>query len=39
MGDEVFPYRFRLRPEKIFRLPVEIKPLIQELGFVTNKTM
>lgn len=39
MGDEVFPYRFRLKPVKIFRQPVEIKPLIPELGSVTNKTM
>ncbi len=39
MGDEVFPYRFRLKPVKIFRQPVEIKPLIPQLGFVTNKTM
>lgn len=39
MGEEVFPYRFRLKPVKIFKEPVEIKPLIQELGFVTNKTM
>ena len=39
MGDEIFPYRFRLKPVKIFEEPVEIKPLIPELGFVTNKTM
>ena len=39
MGDEIFRYRFRLRSEKIFEEPVEIKPLIPELGFVTNKTM
>ncbi len=39
MGDEVFPFRFRLKPVKIFKEPVEIKPLIPELGFVTNKTM
>ncbi|QXO95901.1 EVE domain-containing protein [Methanospirillum purgamenti] len=39
MGDEVFPYRFRLKPVKIFKEPVELKPLIPELGFVTNKTM
>lgn len=39
MGDEVFPYRFRLRPVTIFTEPVEIKPLIPELSFVTNKTM
>ncbi|MBN1166067.1 MAG: EVE domain-containing protein [Methanospirillaceae archaeon] len=39
MGDEVFPYRFRLKPGKIFKEPVEIKPLIPTLGFVTNKIM
>ena len=39
MGEEVFPFRFRLKPVKIFKEPVEIKPLIPELGFVTNKTM
>jgi predicted RNA-binding protein len=39
MGNEVFPYRFRLKPVKIFKNPVELKPLIPELGFVTNKTM
>lgn len=39
MGDEKFPYRFRLKPVQIFKTPVELKPLIPELGFVTNKTM
>ena len=39
MGDEIFPYRFRLKPVRIFPHPVELKPLIQHLGFVTNKTM
>lgn len=39
MGNEVFPYRFRLKPVKIFKTPIELKPLIPELGFVTNKTM
>lgn len=39
MGDEIFPYRFRLKPVKIFITPIELKPLIPELGFVTNKTM
>lgn len=39
MGNEVFPYRFRLKPVKIFKNPVELKPLIPELGFITNKTM
>lgn len=39
MGDERFPYRFRLKPVRIFEKPVELKPLIPELGFVTNKKM
>ncbi|NLL09916.1 MAG: EVE domain-containing protein [Methanomicrobiales archaeon] len=39
MGDEIFPYRFKLKPEKIFKEPVEFKPLIEELMFITNKTM
>ena len=39
MGDEVLPYRFRLKPVKIFIDPIELKPLIPELGFVTNKTI
>ncbi len=39
MGEEVFPYRFRLKLGKMFKQPVEIKPLIPELGFILNKTM
>lgn len=39
MGDEVFPYRMKLKPIKIFREPVEFKPLIPKLSFITNKTM
>ncbi len=39
MGDEVFPYRVKLKPIKIFREPVEFKPLIPELSFIKNKTM
>jgi predicted RNA-binding protein len=39
MGDEVLPYQFRLKPVKIFIDPIEFKPLIPELGFVTNKTI
>ncbi|RQD85100.1 MAG: EVE domain-containing protein [Methanocalculus sp. MSAO_Arc2] len=39
MGDEVFPYRVRLKPIKIFKEPVEFKPLIPKLSFITNKTM
>lgn len=39
MGAEVFPYRFKLQSIEIFEKPVEIKPLIQNLSFITNKTM
>ena len=39
MGDEVFPYRIHLKPIEIFESPVEFKPLIPELNFITNKTM
>ncbi len=39
MRDERFPFRFKIKPVKIFKEPVEIKPLIPELGFVTNITM
>lgn len=39
MGNEIFPFRFRLNTVKIFHQPVEIKPLIPNLGFITNKIM
>jgi len=39
MGKEVFPYRIRLKPAKIFDTPVEFKPLIPKLSFIKNKTM
>lgn len=39
MGNESFPYRFRLKPVKIYKNPVELKPLISELIFITNKKM
>lgn len=39
MGNEVFPYRVKLRPIKIFEEPVEFKPLIPRLTFIKNKTM
>jgi len=35
--DEVFPLRIRLKPVKIFNAPVEFKPLIPALRFITNK--
>lgn len=39
MGDERFPYRFKLKPIKIFKEPLEFKPLIPDLQFITNKMM
>jgi len=39
MGNEVFPYRVRLKPVNIFPEPLEFKPLIPDLTFITNKTM
>lgn len=37
--DEVFPLRIKLKSEKIFDPPIEFKPLIPKLHFITNKTM
>jgi predicted RNA-binding protein len=37
MGNETFPLRVKLKPIKIFPQPVEFKPLIPKLRFVTNK--
>lgn len=37
MGNESFPYRVDLKPVKIFDKPVEFKPLIPKLKFITNK--
>ncbi|MBR1368483.1 hypothetical protein RJ53_02770 [Methanocalculus chunghsingensis] len=39
MGDEVFPYRMKLKPIKVFKEPVAFKPLIPALSFIKNKTM
>ncbi|KUG19208.1 hypothetical protein ASZ90_011081 [hydrocarbon metagenome] len=39
MGDEVFPYRVRVTPIHAFDEPVEFRPLVPDLGFITNKTM
>nr|WP_303716589.1 EVE domain-containing protein [Methanoculleus marisnigri] len=38
MGDEVFPYRMKVRPVAVFVEPLEFKPLIPDLKFITNKT-
>ena len=39
MGDEVFPYRMKVKPVAVFAEPLEFKPLIPDLKFITNKTM
>ena len=39
MGDEVFPYRMKVRPVAVFAKPLEFKPLIGDLTFITNKAM
>ena len=39
MGDEVFPYRFKLKKIHLFNPPLEFKQLIPDLQFITNKTM
>jgi predicted RNA-binding protein len=38
-GNEKFPLRIKLKPIKIFTPPVEFKPLIPDLAFITNKKM
>ena len=37
MGNETFPLRIKLKPVEIFDKPVEFKPLIPKLKFITNK--
>jgi len=37
MGNETFPLRIKLKSVKIFDKPVELKPLIPKLKFITNK--
>lgn len=37
LGDEIFPLRINLRLIKTFDPPVEFKPLIPKLTFITNK--
>ncbi|MCK9278481.1 MAG: EVE domain-containing protein [Methanoculleus sp.] len=39
MGDEVFPFRMKVRPVAVFAKPLEFKPLIPDLTFIKNKTM
>lgn len=39
LGDELFPLRIKLKPVVIFQEPIEFKPLIPKLKFITNKKM
>ena len=39
LGDEIFPLRIELKIITIFDPPIEFKPLIPKLKFITNKTM
>ena len=39
MGDEGFPSRMKVRPVAVFPEPLEFKPLIEGLAFITNKKM
>ena len=36
-GDEIFPLRIKLKTIEVFDPPVEFKPLIPNLTFITNK--
>ena len=36
-GEEVFPYRVKLKPVKIFKEELDFKSLISNLEFITNK--
>ena len=35
--NEIFPWRVKIKPIKIFDKPIEFKPLIPKLKFITNK--
>ncbi|WP_292519531.1 EVE domain-containing protein [Methanoculleus sp.] len=39
MGDEVFPFRMKVRPVTVFTELLEFKPLIPDLTFIKNKSM
>jgi len=39
LGNELFPLRVKLKPITIFKEPVEFKPLVPKLQFITNKKM
>ena len=37
MGNKTFPFRIKLKSVKIFEKPIQFKPLIPKLKFITNK--
>jgi predicted RNA-binding protein len=37
MANEAFPQRVKLKPLRIFKKPIEFKPLILRLAFIKNK--
>ena len=39
LGNECFPLRLKLKPIKLFKPPIEFKPLIPKLEFIKNKKM
>jgi predicted RNA-binding protein len=39
LGNEVFPFRIKVKPVKVFAKPIEFKPLVQEMSFIKNKVM
>jgi predicted RNA-binding protein len=38
-GNETFPLRIKIKPVKIFKEPIQFKPLIPYLSFIKNKKM
>jgi len=37
LGDEVFPYRIKLKQIRVFAEPIPFKPLVPEMSFIENK--
>lgn len=35
--NEIFPFRVKIAPLKIFKKPIEFKPLVPNINFITNK--
>jgi predicted RNA-binding protein len=39
LGNEKFPLRIKIKSVKIFKEPIQFKPLIPKMSFIKNKTM